>query len=362
MNAVQRIMCTLTNVMMLSGIGCRDGPKPVMEPEPGVPPEPSGELNRAAVGYLSRIMDQFHTAFDVYSDADAAGNHFVARGRLSSQGGEEAVLVMDEGSTENPHSGITCIRAAFQARGANWGGWYFMNGVLEGSDAAPRENRGDFPRAGVDLRGAGRLTFWARGDRGGERVDFFAFGIGRSSPPMRHPDSSPTIQESVTLSTRWQLYSLDLGGKDLGYVLGGFGWVADAPSNNNRSIVFFIDDIRYDRARLSEPRYLVSYGTIRSPHPFDVVLRNVAFTYDNATVLLAFLAAGDTMRARLIAQALVEAQKRDRFYADGRIRNAYQGGDLASRPAGGRSARRARSGCRAGTTHRGDSGGRTSSR
>jgi hypothetical protein len=37
-------------------------------------------------------------------------------------------------------------------------------------------------------------------------------------------------------------------------------------------------------------------------------------------------------RARLLADALVYAQKHDRFYSDGRIRNAYQGGDLALPP------------------------------
>jgi len=130
--------------------------------------------------YLPRAMDQFHATFDVYTDLHAAGNHFAARGRMSSPGDEGAVTSMDEGWTDNPHSGATCIRCTFEARGSNWGGWYFMNGILRDNDAAPRENWGDEPGAGFDLRGATKLTFWARGEKGGERVEFFAFGIGRA--------------------------------------------------------------------------------------------------------------------------------------------------------------------------------------
>jgi hypothetical protein len=57
-------------------------------------------------------------------------------------------------------------------------------------------------------------------------------------------------------------------------------------------------------------------------------MRNVAFTYDNAVALLAFLASGERGRAGLLADALLYALQRDRCYQDGRLRNAYQGGDL----------------------------------
>ena len=68
---------------------------------------------------------------------------------------------------------------------------------------------------------------------------------------------------------------------------------------------------------------------------FDLVLRNTAFIYDNALVLLAFLADGteDSLRrAKLIGDALVYASQHDRFYTDGRLRNAYSAGDIALPP------------------------------
>jgi hypothetical protein len=58
----------------------------------------------------------------------------------------------------------------------------------------------------------------------------------------------------------------------------------------------------------------------------------VAFTYDNALALIAFTTAGDWDRAKLLADAFVYAQGHDRYYTDGRLRNAYQSGDLIIAP------------------------------
>jgi hypothetical protein len=252
---------------------------------------------------------------------------------MSSVGGESMIPAMDEGCVDNPYSGITCIKASFKANGTNWGGWYFMNGVLSGTMIAPDLNWGDVPNAGINLSGATKLTFWARGLNGGERVEFFTFGVGRNPDTgaiiMTYPDSSPKVSLGyVTLSNQWTKYTISVSGRDLSYVLGGFGWVSGALQNGNRDITFFLDDIQYDLARLDEPRFLVSYETIPSDNDFDVVLRNVAFTYDNALALIAFLASGENERAKMIADALVYALQHDRYYDDGRIRNAYQGGDL----------------------------------
>ncbi len=136
----------------------------------------------------------------------------------------------------------------------------------------------------------------------------------------------------ITLSNDWQQYTIDLGGLNLQYVIGGFGWVTNAPQNGNRSIAFFLDDIRYDEPRPDELRLLVSYRTIPSTAGFDRQQRNVAYVYDNALALNAFIAAGDERRATLLADALVYAQDHDRWYADGRLRDGYQGGDLISPP------------------------------
>jgi len=296
---------------------------------------PSQSPVEEAVAYLRRVMDQFHAATWVYTDVFAAGNHFVARGRLSSsEETADAAPLMDETCTEDPHTGISCIKAVFHSRpeGGHWAGWEFMNGVLADRERKPRPNWGDHPEAGVDLRGATTLTFWARGAEGGEAIDFFCLGAGRhpetGAPEKPHPDSSAKRSNVIILTREWKQYTIDLRGADLSFVLTGFGWVVDADRNHLRDVTFYLDDIRFDKPRLGEARLLVSYETSRSSDAFDKVLRNVAFVYDSALALMAFVAAGDRDRARLIADAFIYMQEHDRQFDDGRLRTTAQAGDI----------------------------------
>ena len=75
---------------------------------------------------------------------------------------------------------------------------------------------------------------------------------------------------------------------------------------------------------------LVSFKTTESDSDFERVIRDVAFTYDNAVAAIAFMASGDQQRAKQIVDAIVYAQNNDRFYTDGRIRNAYRGGKFVA--------------------------------
>jgi len=79
-----------------------------------------------------------------------------------------------------------------------------------------------------------------------------------------------------------------------------------------------------------ELSFLVSFETTASNTDFEQTMRDVAFTYDNTVAALAFIAAGDQQRAKQIVDALLYAQNHDRFYKDGRIRNSYRAGKLAS--------------------------------
>jgi len=282
---------------------------------------------KLALQHLRDIMDRYHSSFDVYTDLSAAGNHFVMLAKMGDD------VEINPGCTEKPHSGATYIENRFYGTGKSWGGFYFLNGVLEGEETQPKPNFGNYPDAGFNLNGAKGLTFWARGKEGGEKVEFFAFGVGRDpitgEPIAPYPDSSPKKSLGyITLTKEWKQYNLDLTGVDLSYVLGGFGWVTNAPKNNDKTITFYLDDIRYEKSRLDEPRFLVSYELLPTDEP---ILKNTAYTYDNALVLLAFLASrteDDLRRARLIADAICYAIEHDRYFSDGRLRNAYQGGDL----------------------------------
>src|SRR5580698_8154425 len=72
--------------------------------------------------------------------------------------------------------------------------------------------------------------------------------------------------------------------------------------------------------------YIVETGPDRGD--FDITQANAAYVYDNALAGLLLLAAGHKDEARRIGQALAIAQAHDRFFKDGRLRNAYQAGAM----------------------------------
>ena len=287
--------------------------------------------------YLAKVMDQYHEVFYVYDDFLSAGNHFAERGQMCNSGDEDSAPPMDEACTNNPRSGLNCIQCKFKAKKSNWGGWFFLNGAMPAQAKSAQLNWGKIPGAGYNLKGATRLTFWARGEVGGEKVRFFTLGIGRNPctgmPSAPHPDSARQVSSSyVTLSKDWKQYDLKLQDLNLTNVLLGFAWQTKSTVNQHKDITFYLDDIAFDKPRIHDPRLLVSYEMKNSGDEFDLILRNVAFTYDNSIALMAFLADGDVQRAKLLADALVYAQEHDRWYSDGRLRNAYQGGDLTLPP------------------------------
>ncbi|MDD4736542.1 MAG: hypothetical protein PHP44_10625 [Kiritimatiellae bacterium] len=297
-----------------------------------VPEERGDGAQAGALRFLEEQMDVYHRALYVYEDAGSAGNHFIERARIGGPDGAH-LPVMQEDCREQPFSGNTCIRCEFKGGKSNWGGWSFMHGAFLPGAEAPTLNWGELSDAGENLRGARRLTFHARGLEGGERVQFHCLGIGRDDfsgkAKVDHPESSMKITTPwITLTKEWREYSIELSGCDLSYVICGFGWNSKSSINRHRDITFYLDDIRYDQSRLGHPRLLTSYQVRHGATEADRVLANTAYVYDNALAVLAFLSAGNVSRARLVANALVYAQEHDRHYHDGRIRNAYQGGDL----------------------------------
>jgi hypothetical protein len=335
---------------------------------PSIRADAARDSAQSSLEYLRRVMDAYHDRFPVSEDVSSAGNHFHAFAKIPD---ENAPVEVNGSWSETKHSGATALRCTFLPRPPGFGGFYFQNGVLLGTDTAPQPNFGTSPNAGIDLTGATALTFWARGARGGEEIDFFVFGVGRDAntgmPIEEFPDSSfrrPKLGTTVRLTRDWTQYTISVAGMDTSYVLGGFGWVA-AEDRNPAGAEFFLDDLEYElgpealAARLDEPRFLRSFTTLPlQPDPFDgnkdedldFVLRNLAFTYDNALALLAFLADGSDdsiRRARRIGDAFVYAVAHDRRYNDdracdapvspltfdgARLRTAYAAGDIALPP------------------------------
>lgn len=142
--------------------------------------------------------------------------------------GKSDAIKMSE-TTQNPHSGKSAMEVQYSAPG-DWGGVVWQS---------PANDWGDVP-GGFDLSAAKKLTFWARGAKGGETV---TFSYGLIGPEKKYPDSDKGETGKVKLSKGWQQFTIDLTGKDVSHIKTGFCWVV---AGNGQPITFYLDDIKFE--------------------------------------------------------------------------------------------------------------------
>jgi hypothetical protein len=80
------------------------------------------------------------------------------------------------------------------------------------------------------------------------------------------------------------------------------------------------------------PVMLASYEPAPGGEPLASALQGSAFVYDNALAGIALLACGHVGAARRIADGMTDALTHDRYYHDGRLRNAYRAGAVPDGP------------------------------
>ncbi len=168
--------------------------------------------------------------FPVYTDGRSPDNHYTPSGYM----GDHSDISLNASSFENPYSGTTCIKVVYSnvaSQGARWGGVYWQN---------PANNWGD-RQGGYDLTGATKVTFWAKGEKGSERIEEFKIG----GVTGIYSDSDIAGIGPVELTNEWQKYEIDLRGKDLTYISGGFCWGTNLDVNPE-GVTFYLDDIRYE--------------------------------------------------------------------------------------------------------------------
>jgi hypothetical protein len=159
--------------------------------------------------------------FAVLSD-DAKGQ-YVPSGWM----GDAGSIAMDEACTTNPHTGKTCLKVSYDKKGG-WGSVVWQH---------PANDWGDQP-GGFDVTGAETLTFWARGEAGGEKA---IFGYGLLGIEKKYHDSSKAELE-LTLTPEWKQYTIDLSEKELTRIKSGFLWRIGNP---DKPLTFYVDDVEY---------------------------------------------------------------------------------------------------------------------
>ena len=124
------------------------------------------------------------------------------------------------------------IEIIYQKGPKGWAGIYWQY---------PDGNWGAEP--GRNLLGAKKVTFWAKGAKGGEIVEFKSGGI--SSGPYK--DSYKTSIGKVILGKNWKRYTIDLSKHDLSSVIGAFAWTVAASDNNEaEKVITYLADLRIE--------------------------------------------------------------------------------------------------------------------
>jgi hypothetical protein len=179
--------------------------------------------------------------FIVYTDSGSPNNHFVPSGFM----GDAGDIAINQEWTDNPHSGTTAIQITYFRAGVGpniceygspckWAGVYWQN---------PGNNWGAIPGAGFDLSGMQRISFWARSDSEA-RIEFKVGGITGPYPDSLQPARSSGI---LTLTSQWQWFHIPLADADLSYVIGGLCWVTNWYRNSAGPVIFYLDDIVFER-------------------------------------------------------------------------------------------------------------------
>ncbi len=163
--------------------------------------------------------------FVIYAEQGGAENHFIPAGWI----GNTKNLKLDEGWTQRPHAGKTCVHVEYAAPG-QWAGIVWQD---------PANDWGEVP-GGWNLTGAKKLTFWARGEKGEETVHF-KFGV--LGPDKKYPDSASGETSDLKLTTDWKEYEIDLAGKDLTHVKTGFVLTLGGQGG---PVGFDLDDMQFE--------------------------------------------------------------------------------------------------------------------
>ncbi len=152
-------------------------------------------------------------------------------------------ISLERGNEAICHTGADCLRISYRPGGV-WGGIYWWplgcgeSGTEEAWDQVRQGTCGINVLEAGNLTAANRLTFWAKGDQGGEVVEFKIGAVDILPSPGRSLGR-------VTLTGTWEQYEIDLEGMDLTNAIGLFLWVA-SDVDNPEGTVFYLDDIQFE--------------------------------------------------------------------------------------------------------------------
>ena len=125
-----------------------------------------------------------------------------------------------------------CIKITYVPSGEKgWSGIMWQN---------PANNWGDFD-GGYDLSLAGKMSFWVRGDKGGEVVEFKIGGVASV-----YQDSLNLSSGAIILEKKWNQYFFPLKEYSRNSISGGFGIIV-TKEENFQGCTFYLDEVKYEK-------------------------------------------------------------------------------------------------------------------
>jgi hypothetical protein len=163
--------------------------------------------------------------FVIYAD-EGIKETYSATGRM----GNKSDLQFDQGWDMDPHSGTTCIYVRYGDE-EDWVTVAWQN---------PGHNWGEVA-GGYDLTKARRLTFWAKGESGSERVEFM---VGMEQPQSAvSRDTLRATTGIIRLKKDWKKYDIPLEDLDRTRLITGFLFRIEG---QGKPVVFCLDDIQFE--------------------------------------------------------------------------------------------------------------------
>lgn len=161
---------------------------------------------------------------------------FVACGYMGDATEQVQIDLTHKGTSRPDDEDGSTIQVVYESGGSlGWAGVYWLPPAPPPDDC----NWGRYP--GITVTNATKVVFWAKGEQGGERVEFKAGGVFSEKP---NDDSFESSLGRITLTAEWQKYEIDLSNQNLESVLGSFAWAA--PESESSAMIFYLDDIRYE--------------------------------------------------------------------------------------------------------------------
>lgn len=182
----------------------------------------AGVVAVAAMALTTLAKDPSKLPFFVYG-VDGQGNHWIPSGYM----GNHAALKVDDKNATQPHAGKVCIKVTYDAKD-QWGGVFWQDPANDWECNQP---------GGYNVTGAKKLSFWARGEKGDEKI---TFGFGGDATG-KYPNTAKG-EIVAELGTEWKEFSIDTDGKDMSLIKNGFFF---SLGGNGDKTEFYLSEIQY---------------------------------------------------------------------------------------------------------------------